>query len=220
LYLFLSTLTTRIQKMARSKTSKKWLHEHFDDIYVKKAQQEGWRSRAIYKLIEIDEKDHLIKPGMTVVDLGAAPGSWSEYAARQVGDKGKVIALDILAMDAIAGVEFIQGDFREDAVYDRLLRTIGEKPVDLVMSDLAPNMSGMKAVDQPRAMYLAELTLELAQKVLKPGGDMLLKAFTGEGLDEYKKEIRQHFSKLIVRKPKASRPRSPEIYLLARGYNL
>jgi len=206
--------------MARSKTSKKWLHEHFDDIYVKKAQQEGWRSRAIYKLIEIDEKDHLLKPGMTVVDLGAAPGSWSEYAARQVGDQGKVIALDILAMDAIAGVEFIQGDFREDAVYDRLLRTIREKPVDLVMSDLAPNMSGMKAVDQPRAMYLAELTLELAQKVLKPGGDMLLKAFTGEGLDEYKKEIRQHFSKLIVRKPKASRPRSPEIYLLARGYNL
>lgn len=206
--------------MARSKTSKKWLHEHFDDIYVKKAQQEGWRSRAIYKLIEIDEKDHLLKPGMTVVDLGAAPGSWSEYAARQVGDQGKVIALDILAMDAIAGVEFIQGDFREDAVYDRLLRTIREKPVDLVMSDLAPNMSGMKAVDQPRAMYLAELTLELAQKVLKPGGDMLLKAFTGEGLDEFKKEIRQHFSKLIVRKPKASRPRSPEIYLLARGYNL
>jgi 23S rRNA (uridine2552-2'-O)-methyltransferase len=206
--------------MARSKTSKKWLHEHFDDIYVKKAQQEGWRSRAIYKLIEIDEKDHLIKPGMTVVDLGAAPGSWSEYAARQVGDQGKVIALDILPMDAIAGVEFILGDFREDHVYDRLLRTIGEKPVDLVMSDLAPNMSGMKAVDQPRAMYLAELTLELAQKVLKPGGDMLLKAFTGEGLDEFKKEIRQHFSKLIVRKPKASRPRSPEIYLLARGYNL
>ncbi len=206
--------------MARSKTSKKWLREHFDDEYVKKAQQEGWRSRAVYKLIEIDEKDRLLQPGMTVVDLGAAPGSWSEYAARKVGDKGKVIALDILPMAPIPGVNFIKGDFREDEIYEQLLKVIGEKPVDLVMSDLAPNISGMKAVDQPRAMYLAELTLELAQKVLKPGGDMLLKAFTGEGLDKFKREIRQHFSKLIVRKPKASRPRSPEIYLLARGYNV
>ena len=206
--------------MARSKTSKKWLAEHFDDPYVKKAQQEGWRSRAIYKLIEIDERDKLLKPGMTVVDLGAAPGGWSEYAARKVGDQGRVIALDLLPMDAIAGVEFIQGDFHEEAVYGRLLEVIGERPVDLVMSDMAPNMSGMKAVDQPRAMYLAELSLELAQKVLKPGGDMLIKAFTGEGLDEFKREIRQHFRKLIVRKPKASRPRSPEIYLLARGYNV
>lgn len=206
--------------MARSKTSKKWLREHFDDEYVKKAQQEGWRSRAVYKLIEIDEKDRLLKPGMTVVDLGAAPGSWSEYAARKVGDKGKVIALDILPMDPIPGVNFIKGDFREDEIYEQLLKVIGEKPVDLVMSDLAPNISGMKAVDQPRAMYLAELTLELAHKVLRPGGDMLLKAFTGEGLDKFKREIRQHFSKLIVRKPKASRPRSPEIYLLARGYNV
>jgi len=206
--------------MARSKTSKKWLHEHFDDPYVKKAQQEGWRSRAIYKLIEIDERDRLLKPGMTVIDLGAAPGGWSEYAARKVGDKGRVIALDLLPMDAIAGVEFIEGDFREAAVYERLLAVVGERPVDLVMSDMAPNMSGMKAVDQPRAMYLAELSLELAQKVLKPGGDMLIKAFTGEGLDEFKREIRQHFGKLIVRKPKASRSRSPEIYLLARGYNV
>ncbi len=206
--------------MARSKTSKKWLTEHFDDTYVKKAQQEGWRSRAIYKLIEIDERDRLLKPGMTVVDLGAAPGGWSEYAARQVGSKGRVIALDLLPMDAIAGVEFIEGDFHEEAVYERLLAVLDGRPVDLVMSDMAPNMSGMKAVDQPRAMYLAELSLELAQKVLKPGGDMLLKAFTGEGLDEFKREIRQHFAKLIVRKPKASRARSPEIYLLARGYNV
>ncbi|MDY6979438.1 MAG: 23S rRNA (uridine(2552)-2'-O)-methyltransferase RlmE [Pseudomonadota bacterium] len=206
--------------MARSKTSKKWLTEHFDDPYVKKAQQEGWRSRAIYKLIEIDERDRLLKPGMTVVDLGAAPGGWSEYAARQVGSKGRVIALDLLPMDAIAGVEFIEGDFHEEAVYERLLGVLDGRPVDLVMSDMAPNMSGMKAVDQPRAMYLAELSLELAQKVLKPGGDMLIKAFTGEGLDEFKREIRQHFAKLIVRKPKASRARSPEIYLLARGYNV
>lgn len=206
--------------MARSKTSKKWLNEHFDDAYVKKARQEGWRSRAIYKLIEIDERDKLLKPGMSVVDLGAAPGGWSEYAARQVGDKGRVIALDLLPMDAIAGVEFIEGDFREEPVYERLLAALDGAPVDLVMSDMAPNMSGMKAVDQPRAMYLAELSLELAQKVLKPGGDMLIKAFTGEGLDEFKREIRQHFAKLIVRKPKASRARSPEIYLLARGYNV
>ncbi|MDZ7662568.1 23S rRNA (uridine(2552)-2'-O)-methyltransferase RlmE [Thiohalophilus sp.] len=206
--------------MARSRTSKKWLTEHFDDPYVKKAQQEGWRSRAIYKLIEIDERDRLLKPGMTVVDLGAAPGGWSEYAARKVGDKGRVIALDLLPMDAIAGVEFIEGDFREEPVYERLLAVLEGRPVDLVMSDMAPNMSGMKAVDQPRAMYLAELSLELAQKVLKPGGDMLIKAFTGEGLDEFKREIRQHFAKLVVRKPKASRPRSPEIYLLARGYNV
>jgi len=206
--------------MARSKTSKKWLTEHFDDPYVKKAQQEGWRSRAIYKLIEIDERDKLLKPGMTVVDLGAAPGGWSEYAARQVGDKGQVIALDLLPMDTIAGVEFIEGDFREEPVYERLLAVLDGRPVDLVMSDMAPNMSGMKAVDQPRAMYLAELSLELAQKVLKPGGDMLIKAFTGEGLDEFKREIRQHFAKLVVRKPKASRARSPEIYLLARGYNV
>ena len=206
--------------MARSKTSKKWLTEHFDDPYVKKAQQEGWRSRAIYKLIEIDERDRLLKPGMTVVDLGAAPGGWSEYAARQVGNKGRVIALDLLPMDAIAGVEFIEGDFREAPVYEQLLAVLDGRPVDLVMSDMAPNMSGMKAVDQPRAMYLAELSLELAQKVLKPGGDMLIKAFTGEGLDEFKREIRQHFAKLIVRKPKASRARSPEIYLLARGYNV
>ncbi|MFP3873614.1 MAG: 23S rRNA (uridine(2552)-2'-O)-methyltransferase RlmE [Thiohalophilus sp.] len=206
--------------MARSKTSKKWLNEHFDDPYVKKAQQAGWRSRAIYKLIEIDERDKLLRPGMTVIDLGAAPGGWSEYAARQVGDKGRVIALDLLPMDAIAGVEFIEGDFHEEPVYERLLAVIDGRPVDLVMSDMAPNMSGMKAVDQPRAMYLAELSLELAQKVLKPGGDMLIKAFTGEGLDEFKREIRQHFAKLVVRKPKASRPRSPEIYLLARGYNV
>ncbi|MDR9435776.1 MAG: 23S rRNA (uridine(2552)-2'-O)-methyltransferase RlmE [Thiohalophilus sp.] len=206
--------------MARSKTSKKWLNEHFDDAYVKKARQEGWRSRAIYKLIEIDERDRLLKPGMTVVDLGAAPGGWSEYAVRQVGSKGRVIALDLLPMDAIAGVEFIEGDFREEPVYEQLLAVLDGRPVDLVMSDMAPNMSGMKAVDQPRAMYLAELSLELAQKVLKPGGDMLIKAFTGEGLDEFKREIRQHFAKLIVRKPKASRARSPEIYLLARGYNV
>ena len=207
------------KKHSRSKTSGRWLQEHFDDEYVKKAQKEGYRARAVYKLLEIDEKDRLLKPGMTVVDLGAAPGSWSEVAAQRVGDKGRVIALDILPMDSLPGVTFIQGDFREEGPYDALLEALEGAQVDLVMSDMAPNISGMKAVDQPRAMYLAELALELARKVLKPGGDLLLKVFTGEGLDAFKQELRQDFDKLIVRKPKASRPRSAEIYLLARGYN-
>ena len=208
------------KKHSRSKTSGRWLQEHFDDEYVKKAQQEGYRARAVYKLLEIDEKDRLLKPGMTVVDLGAAPGSWSEVAAQRVGNKGRVIALDILPMDSLPGVTFIQGDFREEAPYNALLEALNGAQVDLVMSDMAPNISGMKAVDQPRAMYLAELTLELARKVLKPGGDLLVKVFTGEGLDAFKQELLKDFDKLIVRKPKASRPRSAEIYLLARGYNL
>lgn len=208
------------KKSSRSKSSGHWLKEHFDDPYVKKAQQDGYRARSVYKLLEINQRDQLLKPGGVIVDLGAAPGSWSEVASKQVGDQGRVIALDLLPMDSLAGVDFIQGDFQEEAVYMQLLDTIKEQPVDLVMSDMAPNISGMKAVDQPRAMYLAELTLELAQKVLKPGGDMLIKVFNGAGLDEFKKEITKHFRKLQVRKPKASRPRSAEIYLLARGYNL
>lgn len=206
--------------MARTKTSSKWLKEHFDDSYVKRAQQEGWRSRAVYKLIEIDEKDHILKPGMTVVDLGAAPGSWTEYAAKKVGDKGRIIALDILPMDALADVTVIQGDFREQEVYDQLVETLGNAQVNLVMSDMAPNISGIKAVDQPRAIYLAELALELADKVLIEGGDLLIKVFTGEGLDPFKQELRKKFKKILIRKPKASRPRSSEIYLLARGYNV
>ena len=209
-----------VKRKSRSKSSGRWLQEHFDDEYVKKAQKEGYRSRAIYKLLEIDEKDHLLKPGMTVVDLGAAPGSWAELAAQRVGDKGRVVALDILPMDSLPGVTFIQGDFREEAPFNALLGVLGESPVDLVMSDMAPNISGMKAVDQPRAMYLAELALDLARKVLKPGGDLLVKVFNGEGLDAFKQELRRDFKTLIVRKPKASRPRSPEIYLLARGYNV
>lgn len=209
-----------VKKKHRSKSSGRWLQEHFDDEYVKKAQQDGYRSRAVYKLLEIDEKDHLLKAGMTVVDLGAAPGGWSEVAALRVGDKGHVIALDILPMDSLPGVTFIQGDFREEGPYEALLAALADHPVDLVMSDMAPNISGMKAVDQPRAMYLAELALELARKVLKPGGDLLVKAFNGEGIDAYKQELRRDFNKLIVRKPRASRPRSAEIYLLARGYNV
>jgi 23S rRNA (uridine2552-2'-O)-methyltransferase len=209
-----------VKKKHRSKSSGRWLQEHFEDEYVKKAQQDGYRSRAVYKLLEIDEKDHLLKAGMTVVDLGAAPGGWSEVAAQQVGDKGRVIALDILPMDSLPGVTFIQGDFREEGPYQALLAALADQSADLVMSDMAPNISGMKAMDQPRAMYLAELALELARKVLKPGGDLLVKAFNGEGIDAYKQELRRDFNKLIVRKPRASRPRSAEIYLLARGYNV
>ena len=208
------------KKHSRSKTSGRWLQEHFDDEYVKKAQKDGYRSRAVYKLLEIDEKDRLLRPGMTVVDLGAAPGGWSEVAVQRVGDAGRVIALDILPMDSLPGVTFIQGDFREEEPYNSLLEALGESSVDLVMSDMAPNISGMKGVDQPRAMYLAELALELARKVLKPGGGLLIKVFNGEGLDAFKQELRKEFDQLIVRKPKASRPRSAEIYLLARGYNL
>ncbi len=207
-----------MSKKNRSKSSGKWLREHFDDIYVKRAQQEGYRSRAVYKLLEIDEKDKLLRPGITVVDLGAAPGSWSEVAVKKLGHKGRVVALDILPMDSIAGVEFIEGDFREQETYDQLLEVLGDASVDLVISDMAPNISGLKAVDQPRSMHLAELALEMAEKVLKQGGDLLVKVFTGEGLDEYKKMMRPLFDKIIVRKPGASRPRSREIYLLARGY--
>ncbi len=216
MYLFAFPFSLIMPK--RSKTSGKWLKEHFDDPYVKRARQEGWRSRAVYKLQEIDERDRLLRRGMTVVDLGAAPGSWSEWVARKVQPGGRVIALDLLPMDALPDVTFIQGDFREAEVLDALLATIGETPVDLVLSDMAPNISGLKAVDQPRAMYLAELTLDLAERVLRPGGDLLLKAFTGEGLDDFKRQLRRRFGKLQVRKPKASRPRSPEIYLLARDF--
>ena len=204
--------------MSRSKSNGNWLKEHFDDAYVKKAQEDGWRSRAAYKLLEIQEKDQLIRSGMTVLDLGAAPGGWSQVAAKLAGDNGLVIASDILEMDPIAGVEFLQGDFREQEVYQQLLDIIKNRPVDLVISDMAPNMSGMNAVDQPRAMYLCELALEMAQQVLKKNGDFLVKVFQGEGFDEYRKQIQQSFTKLITRKPDASRARSKEVYLLAKGF--
>ena len=204
--------------MARSKTSNQWLTEHFSDEFVKRAQKEGYRSRAVYKLIEMDDKDRLLKPGMTVVDLGAAPGGWSELLSKRVGDSGRLFALDILPMDALGDVTFIEGDFTEQAVYNELMGALGGKWVDLVISDMAPNLSGMKAVDQPKMMYLAELALEFATSVLKPGGTFVTKVFTGEGLDEYKKELRQHFAKIIVRKPKASRARSSEIYLMAKQF--
>ena len=204
--------------MKRSKSSQSWLKRHFDDPYVKEAQKAGYRSRAVFKLLELQDKDRLLKPNAVVVDLGAAPGGWSQAAVPLVGKNGVIIATDILPMEPLEGVEFIQGDFTEEAVFERLLAMIGERGVDLVMSDMAPNISGMKAVDQPRAMYLAELALDFASRVLKPGGDFLAKVFQGAGFDEYLRELRAGFDKVIIRKPKASRPKSREVYLVARGW--
>jgi 23S rRNA (uridine2552-2'-O)-methyltransferase len=204
--------------MARSKSSQEWLKEHFDDEFVTRAQQEGYRSRAAYKLLEINGKDKLLKHGMTVVDLGAAPGSWSQIVADIVGEEGLVVALDILPMDPLPGVEVLLGDFQEEEVFNSLLATLGDRPVDIVMSDMAPNMSGMRSIDQPKAMYLCELTLDLARNVLKPGGNMLLKLFQGEGSDEFIKECRKNFRKVVIRKPAASRARSREVYMLALNY--
>jgi len=204
--------------MKPSKSSKQWLKEHFDDVYVKKAQNEGYRSRAVYKLQEVDERERLIRPGMTIVDLGAAPGGWSQYAVKKLQGQGKMIALDILPMDAIAGVTFIEGDFREDDVLNQLMEIIPKQGVDLVFSDMAPNMSGTAEVDIPRSMYLAELVFDFARLVLKPGGVILMKLFHGSGFDALIKEARLQFEKVVIRKPNASRPRSRETYMLAKGY--
>lgn len=203
--------------MAKSKSSSSWLKEHFDDFYVNKAKQEGWRSRAIYKLQEIDEKDTLFHPGMTVIDLGAAPGGWSQWTAQKIGETGRVFALDILPVEPYAGVTFIQGDFQEDSVYNALIEALDGREVDLVMSDMAPNMTGNKGIDMPRSMYLVELCIDLAQQVLKPKGTLLMKVFQGEGYDALLKTLRESYTKVLVRKPKASRPRSKEVYLLAQG---
>jgi 23S rRNA (uridine2552-2'-O)-methyltransferase len=202
----------------RSKSSKGWLKEHFDDPYVKEAQRLGYRSRACFKLIEIQEKDHLIRPGMALVDLGAAPGGWSQLAAQWVGNKGLVIASDILPMDALPGVEFIQGDFSSEAVYQELQRRIGDKSIDLVICDMAPNISGNNVVDQYQSMALADLALAFAREHLKAEGDFLIKLFQGKGVQEFELELRQSFSKLLIRKPKSSRARSREMYYLARGF--
>jgi len=204
--------------MARSKSSADWLKEHVDDIWVQKAQQDGYRTRASYKLIELDEKDNLIRPGSVVVDLGSAPGGWSQVVAQRVGEKGLVIASDILPMDSIADVTFIQGDFTTEEVYDELVEVIDGRPVDLVISDMAPNMSGMASIDQPGAMYLVELALDMARQVLKPNGCFVAKVFQGEGFDAYLSDVRDSFSKVMIRKPKASRARSREVYLVAKGF--
>ena len=204
----------------RSKSSGRWLQEHATDEYVLRARKEGWRSRAVYKLEEIQKAERLLKPGNLVVDLGAAPGAWSQYAARLVGPKGEVIATDILPMDPIAGVYFIQGDFRDQPVLDALVARIAGRPVDLVLSDMAPNLSGLDVVDQPRSMYLTELAIDFAREVLKPGGQLLAKVFQGSGFQELLASTRKGFDDVRLRKPQASRARSAEMYLLAKGFRL
>ncbi len=206
--------------MARSRSSHRWIEAHEKDSYVQQAREAGFRSRAVYKLAEIDQRDHLLKPGMTVVDLGAAPGGWSQYAAGRVGPQGMVFALDILPMDPLAGVEFLQGDFQQESVLDELLALLGKRTVGLVISDMAPNMSGIRAVDQPRSMGLSELALDLAHQVLAPGGALLIKVFQGEGIEALTRALRDSFQRVQVRKPQASRAHSRELYLLARGYGV
>ena len=212
---------------SRSKSSQRWLKEHFSDPFVKKAQAEGMRSRAAYKLEELAERDRLLKPGMVVVDLGAAPGGWSQWVRQELdrmeqalppgARRGRVIASDILEMPALAGVEFLHGDFRDDAVLSQLLALLGGDAVDLVLSDMAPNKSGVEAVDQPRAMHLAELAMEFADGQLRTGGTFLIKLFQGTGSDDYLRELRRRYAKVVIRKPAASRRRSPEVYALATG---
>jgi 23S rRNA (uridine2552-2'-O)-methyltransferase len=204
--------------MSRSKSSGRWMQEHFEDEYVKLAQAQGFRSRAVFKLKEIQEKDKFIKPAMNVVDLGAAPGGWSQFVRPILGKKSKLVALDILPMDTIEGVVFIQGDFREAAVLDKLTAVLDATPVDIVLSDMAPNMSGTKGIDQPNAMYLAELALDTAKIVLAKGGVFLVKVFQGEGFEVFYRDVQAHFDKVLIRKPKASRPRSNEVYILAKGF--
>ncbi len=204
----------------QSTSSKLWLKEHFDDHYVQEAQKRGLRSRAVFKLEELQKKDKLIKPGSTVVDLGAAPGGWSQYAVEQLGANGKVIACDILPMDSLAGVDFLQGDFREEAVLNALLDRINGKNVDLVLSDMAPNMSGNLSVDQPGSMYLVELALDMCHQVLKKNGSFAVKVFQGEGSEQFVKEVRNCFKSVKIRKPDSSRARSREVYIVATGYKL
>lgn len=200
--------------MKPTKTSKQWMREHINDPYVQQAQKDGYRSRAAYKLLEIDERDHLLKAGMVVVDLGATPGGWSQVAANKVGDKGKVIALDLLPLVPIPRVEFILGDFREDSVLAQLEEKLDGKQIGIVISDMAPNISGIDLSDQARSIYLAELALEFAVQHLKPGGAFLVKVFHGVGFEDYVKLMRKHFARVVSRKPKASRDRSNEVYML------
>lgn len=204
--------------MARSKSSGNWLQQHVNDPYVKQAQKDGYRSRASYKLIQLNEKDNLIRPGMLIVDLGCAPGGWSQVAANLVGAKGKVIATDILPMDPLKDVDFVLGDFTEQAVLDQILARLENRKPDLIICDIAPNISGIDVADQASSMYLVELALDMARQVLKPKGDFVAKVFQGAGSDAYLKELRRSFEKLLIRKPAASRPRSREVYVVAKGF--
>ena len=207
-------------KKKMTTSSARWMQEHFDDEFVKKAQRLGLRSRAVFKLEEINNKDKLIKPGMKVIDLGAAPGGWSEYAVKAVGDKGQVIACDILSMDPIVGVDFLQGDFREDAVLDALLTRINGKKIDVVMSDMAANMTGNETADSARSMYLVELALDMCNQVLKKNGSFVVKVFQGNGFEDFMKDVRAAFTTVKTRKPESSRARSREVYLVATGFKL
>lgn len=201
----------------RTQSSREWLKEHFTDPFVKRAWAEGWRSRAVFKLEEIDRKEKLLKPGMVVLDLGSTPGAWSQYAKRRVGKHGTLIASDILPMEPIPGVDFIEGDFREESVFEAILAKVPPGGVDVVLSDMAPNLSGVDAIDKPRSLYLCELALDLANRALKPGGDVLIKTFQGTGFDAFVAEARKHYTRVKFAKPAASRSRSPELYLLACG---
>lgn len=204
--------------MKRSKSSRRWLDEHVNDPFVKQAQKDGLRSRSSYKLIELNEKDKLIRPGMLVMDLGSAPGGWSQVAGGLVGEKGRVLATDILPMDGLDNVDFIQGDFTDDGVFRQLLDKLDGRQPDLIVSDIAPNISGVAAADQASSMYLVELTLDMVRQVLKPGGNYVVKVFQGEGSDQFLKNVRSSFEKVVIRKPEASRPRSREVYLVAKGF--
>lgn len=204
----------------RSRSSGRWLKEHFADPFVQRAQSEGWRSRAVFKLEEIDRREKLLKPGAVCLDLGAAPGAWSQYAARRVGRKGQVVASDLLPMAELPGVAFVQGDFREEQIFERLLSLLPDRQVDVVLSDMAPNLSGVDAIDQPRSLHLAELALDMAERVLKPGGNALIKVFQGSGFQELVQGARRRYSRVKLVKPQASRSRSPEIYLLAMQFRL
>ncbi len=204
----------------KSSSSRRWLKEHFTDPYVKQAQQDGYRSRAVYKLLEIQQRDRLFKPGMIVVDLGAAPGGWAQLVVKLIKPKGRLIAMDLLPMDPIDDVEFIQGDFSDEIILQKLMTQIADQKVDWVISDMAPNMSGNESIDIPRAMYLSELALDFALKVLKQDGGLLIKVFQGEGFDAFFADLKRNFNKIVIRKPKASRDRSREVYVLARGLRL
>ena len=204
--------------MARSKSSGQWLHEHVTDPYVRQAQKDGYRSRASYKLLQLNERDRLLRPGMLVIDLGSAPGGWSQVASRLLGERGHVLATDILPMEPIPQVEFMQGDFTSDAMLEALLAALGHRQPDVVLSDIAPNITGIDSADQASSIYLVELALEFARKVLKPGGDLVVKVFQGAGSDDFLKQLRTSFGKVLVRKPAASRPRSREVYAVARVF--
>jgi 23S rRNA (uridine2552-2'-O)-methyltransferase len=203
---------------ARTKSSARWLNEHVNDPYVKQAQKDGYRSRSSYKLIQLNEKDRLIRPGMLVVDLGSAPGGWSQVAARLVGAKGRVLATDILPMEPLKNVDFIQGDFTEESVLKQVLDWLGDSKPDVVLSDIAPNISGIDSADQASSMYLVELALDMARQVLKPKGDFVAKVFQGVGSEEFLKDLRTSFDKVLIRKPAASRSRSREVYMVAKGF--